>query len=352
MIRVNHITKTFDGIKSLDDVSLDVGKNEVVAIIGQSGSGKSTLLNCIAGLENVDSGTIEVNSSHSGPYNGVGMVFQQGNLFPHLTVLQNLILAPVKVLGMSKKEAEEEALNLLDKVGMWTKMSAYPETLSIGQRQRVAIARSLMMKPDVLLLDEPTSALDAISATEVLNVLLELKKNNITIVLVTHKLDFVRNMCDRVIFMHNGRIYEQGTPHELINNPHHHQTKLFVNYCFNLVYDIASSKYDYPELVARIDNFCHRYRMHQSESYSTQLVVEELLNLLPLDDGVRLVIAKLDKGLQVEALLPDPDRTYISYDSLDDELSYSIIQGMCQEIEEFVNESSEKVIRLVIKNNL
>ena len=296
MIRINQITKSFDSIKALDNVTLTVGRNELVSIIGYSGSGKSTLIRCIAGLESFESGSIVTGITPKNGYSGIGMVFSKSNLFPHLTILQNLVLAPMKVLGMSREEAEDEAIKMLDKVGIWSVKDSYPETLSSGQRQRAAIARSLMMKPEILLLDEPTSSLDPVSTAEVFNVLSSLKNQNMTIVLVTHKIDLARAISDRIVFMSNGRIYEQGTPSEIIDNPKEPQTKAFINHCINMVYEIPSSKYDHPELNARIEVFCLRYRLPVSCTHSLQLVVEELLNLIPLDNGVSLLITKSSKG--------------------------------------------------------
>lgn len=349
MIKVNHITKSYDAIKALDDLSLSVDSNEVVSIIGHSGSGKSTLLNCIAGLVSYDSGSISVNARRNGVYNGIGMVFQQGNLFPHLNVLQNLMLAPEQILGVSRKDAEEEALLMIDKVGLWSKRFNYPGSLSIGQRQRVAIARCLMMKPSVLLLDEPSSSLDPVSTSEVYNVLSTLKKNDITILIVTHNIDFATGLSDRIVYMHNGKIIEQGTPSEIINYPKNNLTKSFINHCINMVYEIPSSKFDHPELNARIENFCMRYRLPSTEARSTQLVIEELLNIIPLDSGLRLVLTKSDSGLVVDAVLNGSNQSLLPEEDLEDDLSYTILSAMCSSIEEIINESGDKVIRLKIK---
>lgn len=348
MIRISNISKSYGATRALDDVSLFIDRSEVVSIIGPSGSGKSTLLNCIAGLESYDSGSIHIDCEHRGEFNGVGMVFQSRNLFPHLNILQNLTLAPIQVLGMSKEQAEEEALYLLDKVGIWANRFDYPHSISQGQGQRAVIARSLMMKPSVLLLDDPTSALDPVATSEVCRVLASLKKGDITIILVTHDIDLALAMSDRIVYMHEGKICEQGEPNEIINNPQNINTKSFVNYCINLVYDIPSSKYDHPELNARIEGFCMKYRLTSSETHSIQLVVEELLNLLPLDNGLRLIISKLKKGLQVEAFLRDTGCSYLSQDEVKDELSYSIISGICNSIEEISQKSNLKVIRLKI----
>lgn len=351
MIDISHITKRYGTQQVLDDVSLSISGNEVVSIIGHSGSGKSTLLRCIAGLEPYESGALRVEARKKDGYDGIGMVFKENNLFPHLTVLQNLMLAPIQVLGMKKEQAREMAEEILDNVGIWNKMNDYPSSLSSGQAQRAAIARSLMMKPDVLLLDEPTSSLDPVSANEVFNVLDKLKKQGMTIVLVTHNIDFARSISDRMVFMDMGTICEVGSPGELIDHPKERKTLQFINYCVNMVYDIPAPKFDHPQLNARIEDFCRRYRLPVKDTYSAQLVVEELLNLLPLDDGLRLILSKSDRGLVIEAILEDSGRTYMSEDDIADDLSYMIVSSKCDSIEETVNESDEKVIRLTLKES-
>lgn len=351
MIKISHLTKTYDGNRALDDVTLNIGRNEVVSIIGYSGSGKSSLIRCIAGLESYESGAIETGIAPRKGYPGIGMVFSRSNLFPHLTILQNLVLAPVEVLGISREEAEEKAVQMLDQVGIWSLKDEYPDTLSSGQRQRAAIARSLMMKPEILLLDEPTSSLDPVSTSEVFNVLKDLKNNDMTIVLVTHNIDFARSISDRIVFMSNGRIYEQGTPSQIIDHPKEPQTRAFINHCINMVYEIPSEKYDHPELNARIEVFCMRYRLPISATHTLQLAVEELLNLLPLENGVALVITKSTDGLELEATLTRGAHPYLSPDHIADDLSYSIIEGLCTRIEEDINEKNDSVIRLTIKQN-
>ena len=354
MIDVSHITKTFGSSRILDDVSLHISRNETVSIIGYAGSGKSTLLNCMAGLTSIDSGSVTVNSTRKGTYNGMGMVFQEHNLFSHLTVLQNMTVAPVNVLGISKEEAEKRAMELLDTVGLWEKSSEYPDQLSLGQRQRVAIARSLMMNPDVLLLDEPTSSLDPVSSSEVMDVIRELKKKKMTIVMVTHRLDLAAEVSDRIAFMYNGQIYETGTADQIIYRPQNRVTRNYIDHCLNLVYEIHSSKYDYPELNARIENFCNRYKLGSQSVHSVQLVVEEFLNLVPLDEGVRLLVSKSvdNLHLNVDAWLPDSNRIYIDKSSLDEDLSYAILVGMCELIEESVDDSEGKHVHLQLKENV
>jgi ABC-type polar amino acid transport system ATPase subunit len=351
MIRISHLTKSYGADRAIDDVSLNIDRNEVVSIIGYSGSGKSTLIRCISGLESYDSGSIVTGVTPKGSYPGIGMVFSESNLFPHMTILQNLMLAPMKVLGMPKKQAEAEAIQILERVGIWSVKDAYPNALSSGQRQRAAIARNLIMKPEILLLDEPTTSLDPVSASEVFNVLSSLKNQNMTIVLVTHNIDFARAISDRIIFMSNGRICEQGTPSELIDFPKSQQTRMFINHCVNMVYEIHSEKYDHPELNARIEVFCMRYRLNSSGTYSLQLAVEELLNLIPLNDGVTLVITKSHDYLELEAVLAKGEHPYLSPECINDELSFDILKGLCESISEEVNHKNETIIKLKIKQN-
>lgn len=246
MLKVEKLYKSFDGKGVLEDITFDIKKGEVVAVIGPSGSGKSTLLRCINLLERVDSGTITVgddlmvHTSDKGkalyaPERDLrkirlrlGMVFQSFNLFPHFSVLRNITEAPVHVAGMSMEEAKDIAFKLLEKMDLSDKASAYPYQLSGGQSQRVAIARALAMKPDILFFDEPTSALDPELTGEVLKVIRALAAEHMTMVVVTHEMSFARDAADRVIFMDKGCIIEEGSPAELFTNPSNERTRLFL----------------------------------------------------------------------------------------------------------------------------
>ncbi len=246
MIKATEICKSFDGNAVLSGISFNVNKGEVVAIIGPSGSGKSTLLRCINLLEKIDSGNILIegeamvttNASGKAVYADknklrqirlkVGLVFQNFNLFPHFNVIRNITEAPVNVAGISKEEAQKTAGQLLVKMGLEDKANAYPYQLSGGQSQRVAIARALALNPDVLFFDEPTSALDPELTIEVMKVIRKLAEEHMTMVVVTHEMSFAREVADRVIFMDNGLIVEEGTPEELFNNPSNERTKLFI----------------------------------------------------------------------------------------------------------------------------
>lgn len=227
MIRLEKVRKNYKSLRVLNNISFSVGKGEIVAVIGPSGCGKTTLLKCINGLEKIDNGKILIegcditqkNFNLSKIRQNIGIVFQQFNLFPHMTVKENIILAPLKVKKMKKNDAEVLAMMLLEKVGLLNKMDSYPHELSGGQAQRVAIARALAMKPKVLLFDEPTSALDPRMKKEVFEVIKKLKNEKIVIIIVTHEISFAREIADRVVFLHNGQIIENDTVENVFNNP-------------------------------------------------------------------------------------------------------------------------------------
>jgi ABC-type polar amino acid transport system ATPase subunit len=236
MIDMRSVVKSFGSLRVLNDVSMRVDRGQVVVIIGPSGSGKSTLLRCINRLEAVDSGEIEVDGrSLKDPKldvndlrRHIGVVFQAFNLFPHLSVLDNLTLAPRWALKMSRPDAEVRARQLLDKVGIPEKAGARPTQLSGGQQQRVAIARALCMEPDLMLFDEPTSALDPEMIKEVLDVMRDLARDGMTMVVVSHEMGFAREVADRVVFMDHGEVVETGTPEQCFGSPKHERTKRFL----------------------------------------------------------------------------------------------------------------------------
>ncbi|CAM5616272.1 polar amino acid ABC transporter ATP-binding protein [Bacillus safensis FO-36b] [Bacillus safensis subsp. safensis] len=237
IIRVEKLNKYFGELHVLKDINLTVYENDVVVLIGASGSGKSTLLRCMNFLEIKNDGDIIIDGSPVHPKRDqlnemrqkIGMVFQHFNLFPHKTVLENVIEAPVMVKKTKKAQAIAEASALLEKVGLADKANVYPSKLSGGQKQRVAIARSLAMKPDVMLFDEPTSALDPELVGEVLQTMKSLAKEGMTMVIVTHEMGFAKEVADRVVYMHEGRIVEEGVPSELFDSPREERTKLFLS---------------------------------------------------------------------------------------------------------------------------
>lgn len=237
LIQVKNLQKSFGANTVLDGVTVDIYKGDVVCVIGASGSGKSTFLRCLNLLEEPTGGQIlfegtditdkktDINKHRQ----KMGMVFQQFNLFPHMTILENLTLAPMKLQGKRREETEAEAMKLLERVGLQDRAAAYPNQLSGGQKQRIAIVRALCMKPDVMLFDEPTSALDPEMVGEVLSVMRDLAEEKMTMVVVTHEMGFAREVADRVIFMDDGYIVEQGTPEEVFGNPKEERTRSFLN---------------------------------------------------------------------------------------------------------------------------
>ncbi len=227
MIQVDHITKKFGKLKAVDDVSLTLKKGEIVCLIGPSGSGKSTVLRCIDHLEKPESGSIYIDGEllkegtpeYTKLRGKMGFVFQHFNLFPNMTVLENLTLAPLKVMGMTEEEANAVAIKYLQKVGLEDKKDTYPNKLSGGQKQRVAIARSLCLNPEVMLFDEPTSALDPEMVIEVLEVMQDLAKQGMTMMVVTHEMGFARTVADRVVFLENGKIVEENDSETFFSHP-------------------------------------------------------------------------------------------------------------------------------------
>ncbi len=236
MIRMSGVQKYFDDFQALKDIDLEIAHGEVVVVLGPSGSGKSTLCRTINRLETIEEGTIEIDGTVL-PEEGsqlaklradVGMVFQQFNLFPHLTILDNVTLGPIKVRKMKKSAAEERAMQLLDRVGIGNQASKYPAQLSGGQQQRVAIARALAMNPKIMLFDEPTSALDPEMVNEVLDVMASLVKEGMTMVVVTHEMGFARRAADRILFMADGEIVEDTDPSSFFDNPQTDRAKDFL----------------------------------------------------------------------------------------------------------------------------
>ena len=237
IIQVKNISKKFGNLLVLDNISMDIDKGDCVCIVGPSGGGKSTFLRCINQLETVTNGNILIDGQDitnkdiniNEIRKKIGMVFQHFNLFPHLTIRENLTLAPIKLLKMSKKDADEKAKTLLDRVGLYDKAETYPAMLSGGQKQRVAIVRSLMMDPEVMLFDEPTSALDPEMVGEVLDVMKNLANAKMTMVVVTHEMGFAREVAKRVVFLDSGKLSYEASPNEFFTNPNNERLKLFLS---------------------------------------------------------------------------------------------------------------------------
>ena len=236
LIQVQHLGKAFGDLNVLKDINVDIYKGDVVCVIGPSGSGKSTFLRCLNRLEEPTSGKIlfegvditDPKTDIDKHRQKMGMVFQQFNLFPHMTIMKNLTIAPMKLQGVSQKDAEAEAMRLLERVGLADRANAYPNQLSGGQKQRIAIVRALCMKPDVMLFDEPTSALDPEMVGEVLAVIKDLAYNGMTMLIVTHEMGFAKEVASRVMFIDEGKILEENTPEELFDHPQSERLKSFL----------------------------------------------------------------------------------------------------------------------------
>lgn len=285
MIRIENISKSFGSLEVLKNVSLTIEKGERVVIIGESGGGKSVLLRSIDLLEKPEKGAIYIGEDEitrpkadlNNIRRRIGFVHQGFHLFSHLSVLENITLAPIKLLKMNKEQAEEKADKLLKMVGLESKKYSMPDVLSGGQKQRIAIVRSLIMEPEVMLFDEPTSALDPTMVGEVLATLRLLAKSGMTMVIVTHEMSFAREIATRVLYIDEKGIYEEGTPEEIFDNPKRKKTKDFIMRKKYLSYKIDSSSFDLMRLQGNIRDFASRYGIDDKKAYRLQLCSEELI---------------------------------------------------------------------------
>jgi len=288
MISIRNLTKSFGDNLVLKDISVDIEDGEVAVIIGPSGCGKSTFIRCINLLEQPDSGQIFIGGEEI-TKKGVnidcvrmklGMVFQSFNLFSHLTVLENVILAPVEVLKIPLKQAVKEAMEYLEMVGMANRADFMPSQLSGGQKQRVAIARCLAMHPEAILFDEPTSALDPTMIDEVLSVVRKLAQRGLTCVIVTHEMNFAKNIATKVYYMDEKGIYESGTPEEIFEKPKREKTKIFINKLKVFSGEYAASEIDLYEVLGQVSQYCLKYDMNKRETNRITVICEEYLAYL------------------------------------------------------------------------
>jgi len=286
MIRVEHLSKSFGKNLVLKDINCEIKQGEVISIIGPSGTGKSTFLRCLNLLEKPSGGNIYIDGENILAKGAdvpklrqkMGMVFQSFNLYSHLTTLENLMLGPVKLLKNSKKEAREKAKQLLKTVGLGDKEDSFPDELSGGQKQRVAIARCLAMEPEIMLFDEPTSALDPTMVSEVLAVIRRLAKEGMTMAIVTHEMEFARNVSGRVFYMDEGLIYEEGSPVSIFEKPQKGKTKAFINRIRGFEYEIKNEDYDFYGMNGEIQLFCEKYLPPKAVN-KMMLLVEETISL-------------------------------------------------------------------------
>ena len=285
MIEIRHLKKQFENYTPLEDVNTVIRDGDVISVIGPSGTGKSTLLRCINMLSRPTGGQILLDGEDitAAKYDltqarrRMGMVFQSFNLFEHLTVIENLMLAPMDILGKSKQEAYDTGVELLRRVGLAGRELRYPDQLSGGQKQRVAIARTLAMDPDVILLDEPTSALDPTMVGEVQAVIRDLAQSGKTLMIVTHEMNFARAICNRVFYMDQGGIYEEGTPEQIFEHPKRERTKRFIQKLKVLEFIVDSRDYDFIGAGAEIDRYCIQNDIPPRIKYRIRLAFEELV---------------------------------------------------------------------------
>ncbi len=346
MIKIEHLSKTYDDLTVLKDITIDIKKGEVISIIGPSGTGKSTFLRCLNLLDRPSGGSIHVDGVNILDAKAdvprirqkMNMVFQSFNLFSHLSVLENLTIAPIKLRGMSRQDAELKSLELLKLVGLAEKTDSYPDELSGGQKQRVAIARCLAMKPEIILFDEPTSALDPTMISEVLSVIRRLTKEGITMVIVTHEMDFARDVSSRVLYMDEGLIYEEGTPQQIFENPQKEKTRAFINRIRSFNYRISSPDYDLYAMNAEIETFCEKQILPRKTRHNVLLLVEELLQIYsPYLNAtlLDLTLAYSEKRESLELVVESMGEALnpLNKNLLPDELGLNIINSLTESID-------------------
>ncbi|MBR6575977.1 MAG: amino acid ABC transporter ATP-binding protein [Akkermansia sp.] len=337
MIQIIHLQKSFGKVDVLTDVNLNIKCGEVISIIGPSGTGKSTFLRCLNLLEQPTGGSIIIDGQEvlNGRVNTsklrqkMGMVFQSFNLFNHLSVLDNVCIGPVKLLGKSRKEAETKAMELLKLVGMAEKAHAMPDELSGGQKQRAAIARSLSMEPEIILFDEPTSALDPTMVSEVLSVIRALARQGMTMAIVTHEMSFARDVSTRVVYMDKGIIYEEGTPEEIFEHPKRERTRVFVNRIRDFHFQFHSPDYDRYLLKSEWQAYCNKYFLTRESMRKAQLIGNVLFRNLPLAKGTvdfYFRYSEQTREMSMEVLLP------FGVDPIELE-NNSIIRELCSDVD-------------------
>lgn len=341
MISISNLVKKHDNSDTplFNGLCCEIKEGEAISIIGPTGSGKSTLLQLIAGLDRHYTGSITIDKGVR-----LGMVFQQFNLFGHLTVLENVCLGPRKILKLPEEEVQRRAFKTLRLVGVAEKINSYPSELSGGEKQRVAIARTLAMKPDIVLLDEPTSALDPTMVSEVQAVIRKLVQKGYTLIIISHDMKFVREISSRVLFISEGVIYEDGTPEQIFENPQKPLTQAFIHNTRSICFDIYSRDYDLYKFNGKIEWFCSRYELGKMYT-SIELVIEEMLtNILPFtgDISIRVEYSRAKSTCLVEFVQKGCQKSILNAEDAD-ELSLMIINGLCSEISETVEEPGVRI---------
>lgn len=362
MIKIEHLRKEYPNVTPLQDVSAEIHDGDVISVIGPSGTGKSTLLRCINQMEKPTSGQVWVDgveiTDKKCDINKVrrkmGMVFQSFNLFGHLTVIENIMLSPMDLLKKSKQEAYDEGMRLLRMVGLAEKALNYPDELSGGQKQRIAIARTLAMDPDVILLDEPTSALDPTMVGEVQAVIRDLAKTGKTMMIVTHEMNFARAISNRVFYMDEGGIYEDGSPEQVFDHPQRENTRRFIRKLKVLELNIRGKDYDFLDMAGQIGTYCNKNQIAPKQASRIQLSFEETTQML---------VSRMDRP-RIQAVCEYSEATEsaewtiryagprLDLTAEGDELALAVLKGMTATMEYTRNEGEElpNCLRLVLKN--
>lgn len=360
MIELVHLEKKYENATPLHDVNTVINDGDVISIIGPSGTGKSTLIRCINMLEKPTGGKILLDGVDitDPKYDltlarrKMGMVFQSFNLFGHLTVIENVMLAPMDILKKSKQEAYETGIALLRRVGLAGREMQYPDQLSGGQKQRVAIARTLAMDPDVILLDEPTSALDPTMVGEVQAVIRDLSRSGKTMMIVTHEMSFARAICNRVFFMDQGGIYEDGTPEQIFDNPQKERTRRFVRKLKVLELQIDSQDFDFIGAGTEIDLYCLQNDIPPKEKYRIRLVIEELVQQLLLPNlhkpDITVTVEYSPNDLSATVSADYSGEMFDPRESSND-LSKTLLQNVAENIDYIYSSDDEKQNHIKIK---
>ncbi|MCX6224900.1 MAG: amino acid ABC transporter ATP-binding protein [Bacteroidia bacterium] len=343
MIQVRNLSKHFGDLVVLKDINADIQKGEIITVIGPSGTGKSTFLRCLNLLETPTGGQIFIDgiplldkkTNVPKLRQRMGMVFQSFNLYAHLSVLENLTLGPIKLLGTKKAEANRKAMELLKLVGLAEKAHSYPDELSGGQKQRVAIARCMAMEPEILLFDEPTSALDPTMVSEVLAVIRRLAREGMTMIIVTHEMEFARNLSSRVFYMDEGLIYEEGTPEQIFDNPQKEKTKAFINRIRSLQYRFTSPDYDLYALQSGMELFCEKHMLSKKVAGYVVHITEEVLVLQKDFTEINLSLSYSEKDGSVELVCASAGvpANPMEEDTREDDIGIKLIRARCTSID-------------------
>ena len=358
MITIRNLSKHFGELVVLKDVNADIQKGEVISIIGPSGTGKSTFLRCLNLLETPTGGSIYVDgvslldkkTNVPKIRQKMGMVFQSFNLYSHLTILENLTIGPVKLLGKKKTETNNKAFEYLKLVGLAEKAYNFPDELSGGQKQRVAIARCLVMEPEVMLFDEPTSALDPTMVSEVLAVIRRLVREGMTMIIVTHEMEFARNISSRVFYMDEGIIYEEGTPEQIFENPQREKTRAFIHRIRSLEFRITGRDYDLYALQAEMELFCEKHVIAKDVSANVQLLAEEVILLQTDYSDITIALSYSEKEGDVELVCESAGTPVnpLAPGAMEDEIGILLIKDRCKSVE-YNYENGKNILRLKVK---